>query len=156
MELQTSLGQFAIGDEVILPSPTYASYIEQITLAGGIPIFVPLTDTWGLDLPAIREAITPRTRAIILCNPGNPTGTVFSDDETLALCRQAVADNFVIITDEAYDYMVYDGDMPLSPLCMDEFRDHVISIYSLSPCPGTELSTAAFMTAPHASSCGGS
>ncbi len=130
--LTTILTVVDTGDEVILPSPTYASYIEQITLAGGMPIFVPLTDTWGLDLPAIRAAITPRTRAIIVCNPGNPTGTVFSDDQTLALCRQAVADNFVIITDEAYDYMVYDGDMPLSPLGLDEFRDHVISIYSLS------------------------
>jgi aminotransferase len=120
------------GDEVILPSPTYASYIEQILLAGGVPKFVPLTDTWGLDLAAVNQAITPRTRAIILCNPGNPTGTVFSDAETLALCRQAVAGNFVIITDEAYDYMVYEGAMPLSPLSRREFRDHVISIYSLS------------------------
>jgi aminotransferase len=113
------------GDEVILPSPTYASYTEQILLAGGVPKFVPLTATWGLDLAAV-------TRAIILCNPGNPTGTVFADAETLALCRLAVASNFVIITDEAYDYMVYEGEMPLSPLSRREFRDHVISIYSLS------------------------
>jgi aminotransferase len=120
------------GDEVILPSPTYASYTEQILLAGGVPKFVPLTATWGLDLAAVTRAITPRTRAIILCNPGNPTGTVFADAETLALCRLAVASNFVIITDEAYDYMVYEGEMPLSPLSRREFRDHVISIYSLS------------------------
>jgi aminotransferase len=120
------------GDEVILPSPTYASYTEQILLAGGIPKFVPLNDTWGLDLQAIRQAISPRTRAIILCNPGNPTGTVFADSETVALCRQAIANNFVIITDEAYDYMVYDGTMPINPLSMEEFRDNVISISSLS------------------------
>ncbi len=120
------------GDEVILPSPTYASYIEQILLAGGIPKFVPLTNTWGLDLKAISQAVTPRTRAIILCNPGNPTGTVFPDAETIALCRQAVAGNFVIITDEAYDYIVYEGGRPLSPLSIEEFRDNVISIYSLS------------------------
>jgi aminotransferase len=120
------------GDEVILPSPTYASYIEQILLAGGIPRFVPLTSTWGLDLEAISRAITPRTRAIMLCNPGNPTGTVFADAETIALCRLAVARNFVVITDEAYDYMVYDGEMPLSPLSIDEFRNNVISVSSLS------------------------
>ena len=110
------------GDEVILPSPTYASYIEQILLAGGIPKFVPLTDTWGLDLAAINRAITPRTRAIMLCNPGNPTGTVFADAETIALCRLAVANNFVIITDEAYDYMVYEGEMPLSPLSIERVQ----------------------------------
>ncbi|RPH42913.1 MAG: pyridoxal phosphate-dependent aminotransferase [Desulfobulbaceae bacterium] len=120
------------GDEVLLPSPTYASYIEQILLAGGIPRFVPLTNTWGLDLEAISRAVTPRTRAIMLCNPGNPTGTVFADAETIALCRLAVAHNFVVITDEAYDYMVYDGEMPLSPLSIDEFRHNVISISSLS------------------------
>lgn len=120
------------GDEVILPSPTYASYIEQILLAGGIPKFVPLTDSWALDLEAINQAVTPRTRAIMLCNPGNPTGTVFPDGEIIALCRLAVANNFVIITDEAYDYMVYEGQMPLSPLCIEEFRNNVISIYSLS------------------------
>ncbi|KJS03537.1 MAG: aminotransferase [Desulfobulbaceae bacterium BRH_c16a] len=120
------------GDEVILPSPTYASYIEQILLAGGIPVFVPLTKTWGLDPEAIGRAITPRTRAIMLCNPGNPTGTVFADDEIISLCKLAVAHNFVVITDEAYDYMVYDGAMPLSPLSIDAFRDNVISISSLS------------------------
>ncbi len=120
------------GDEVILPSPTYASYIEQILLAGGIPVFVPLTDTWGLDLAAIGKAISAKTRAIMLCNPGNPTGTVFSDAQTIALCELAVTHNFVIITDEAYDYMVYDGSMPVNPLSIDVFRDNVIAVASLS------------------------
>ncbi|MGB3221847.1 MAG: pyridoxal phosphate-dependent aminotransferase [Desulforhopalus sp.] len=120
------------GDEVILPTPTYASYIEQVLLAGGIPKHVPLTDSWGLDLEAINRAVGPKTRAIMLCNPGNPTGTVFSDAETIALCRMAVANDFVIITDEAYDYIVYDGGMPVSPLSMEEFRRNVISVYSLS------------------------
>ena len=120
------------GDEVILPSPTYASYIEQVLLAGGIPRFVPLTRSWGLDLEAIARAITPKTRAIMLCNPGNPTGTVFADDEVIALCQQAVAGNFVVITDEAYDYLVYDGAMPLNPLSIEAFRHNVISISSLS------------------------
>ncbi|MCP3891990.1 MAG: pyridoxal phosphate-dependent aminotransferase [Desulfobulbaceae bacterium] len=120
------------GDEVILPTPTYASYIEQVLLAGGIPKYVPLTDNWGLDLEAIEHAIGPKTKAIMICNPGNPTGTVFSDAETISLCKLGVAHNFVIITDEAYDYIVYEGEMPFSPLSMEEFRNNVISIYSLS------------------------
>jgi len=120
------------GDEVILPTPTYASYIEQVLLAGGIPKYVPLTEKWGLDLEAISRAVSPKTRAIMLCNPGNPTGTVFSDAETTALCKMAVAHNFVIITDEAYDYIVYEGGMPFSPLSVEEFRNNVISVYSLS------------------------
>ena len=120
------------GDEVILPSPSYASYIEQIQLAGGIPVFVPLSDTWGLDLAAITATITAKTRAIMLCNPGNPTGTVFADREIIALCELAVAHDFMVIIDEAYDYMVYDGPMPINPLSIDAFRHHVISIASLS------------------------
>ena len=120
------------GDEVILPSPGYASYIEQIHLAGGTPVFVPLSDTWGLNLTAIKAAIGVKTRAIMLCNPGNPTGTVFTDAQIIALCELAVAHNFVLILDEAYDYMVYDGVMPVNPLSIDAYRDNVIVIASLS------------------------
>ena len=130
--LATIMTVVDLGDEVILPSPTYASYTEQIMLAGGVPKFVPLTDRWCLDLDAIRQAINPRTRALILCNPGNPTGTVFPDSQVLSLCRLAVANNFVIIIDEAYDYLVYEGNMPLNPFSIEEFRDNVISISSLS------------------------
>jgi len=120
------------GDEVILPTPTYASYIEQVTLAGGTSVHVPLTDNWQLDLGAIEQAVTSRTRALMICSPGNPTGTVFSNDEILDLCRLAVARDFVIILDEAYDYIVYDGEEPVNPFKYDEFRDHVISVSSLS------------------------
>lgn len=130
--LATVLTVAGEGDEVILPTPTYASYIEQVLLAGAIPKYVQLTKKWGLDLEAISHAVSPKTKAIMLCNPGNPTGTVFSDAETIALCKLAVAHNFVVITDEAYDYIVYEGAMPISPLSMAEFRNNVISIYSLS------------------------
>jgi aminotransferase len=130
--LATVLSVVDQGDEVILPSPTYASYFEQVLLAGGTPRCVPLDDCWRLDLGAIKKAITPRTRAIMLCNPVNPTGTVFSDDEILALCRMAFDGNFVIITDETYDYIVYDGTKIRSPLSVAEFRNTVISVSSLS------------------------
>ena len=120
------------GDEVILPSPTYASYTEQVLLAGGIPKYVPQTADWDLDLEAIQRAITPKTKALMLCNPGNPTGTVFSDQQTLALGKLALANNFVLITDDAYDFLVYDGAMPLNLLSLSEYRYNVIAVSSLS------------------------
>ncbi len=120
------------GEQVILPSPTYASYTEQVLLAGGKPVYVPLTDGWELDLNAIAEAITPKTKALLLCNPGNPTGTVFPDKQIRTICELAVINDFVFIIDEAYDYMVYGGGMPVNPLSLDLFRNHVISISSLS------------------------
>jgi aminotransferase len=119
-------------DEVILPSPTYASYIEQVHLAGGRPVFVPLTADWGLDLGAVRAAITPRTRALMLCNPGNPTGNVFADDEVLALCELAVERGFVVVIDETYDYLVHGDKTMLAPLALPSYRNHVVSISSLS------------------------
>ena len=130
--LATVLAVVDAGDEVILPSPTYASYTEQILLAGGIPVYVPLTRTWDLDLEAIGKAVSVKTKAIMLCNPGNPTGTVFADEQTVALCNLAAAHHFVVITDDAYDYVVYDGAMPLNPFSIDQFRNNVISISSLS------------------------
>lgn len=119
-------------DEVILPTPTYASYIEQVHLAGGRPVFVPLTAGWTLNLEAVRAAITPRTRALMLCNPGNPTGNVFADSEVLALCELAVERGFVVVIDETYAYLVYEGRTPLSPLGLSRYRHHVVSISSLS------------------------
>jgi aminotransferase len=119
-------------DEVILPSPTYASYIEQVHLAGGIPVFVPLNADWSLNLEAIRKAITPRTKALMLCNPGNPTGTVFTDEAICAICDLAVAGNFTVVCDETYDYLVYEGNMPLSPLSREAYRKHVVCVASLS------------------------
>jgi len=130
--LATMLTVVDEGDEVILPSPTYASYIEQVCLAGGRPRFVQLTSDWGLDLTATSQAIGPRTKAVMLCNPGNPTGTVFPDDQVVSLCELAVANGLVVITDDAYDYMVYDGSTPFNPLSNDRFRNHVVSIGSLS------------------------
>lgn len=119
-------------DEVLLPSPTYASYTEQVLLAGAVPVFVPLGRQWQLDLNGIEDAITPRTRAIILCNPGNPTGNVYTEDEVKAVCDLAVANDLVVIIDEAYDYIVYSDDPILNPLSVEEYRNHVISIGSLS------------------------
>ena len=121
------------GDEVIVPSPAYASHIEQILLAEGTPVFVPLRENdWGVDVKAVEKALSPRTVALILCNPGNPTGAVYSDEEVRALCRLAVTHELVIISDETYDFLVYDRPAPLSPISLPEIRDHVISVNSFS------------------------
>ncbi len=76
------------GDEVILPEPTYASYIEQVHLAGGKVVFAPLgRSNWGLDLQAIEDVLTPKSKVIIICNPGNPTGAVFNDKSLRDLAK---------------------------------------------------------------------
>ena len=130
--LATMLTVVDQGDKVILPSPTYASYIEQVHLAGGVPVFVPLDNRWGLDIEAVRRAIGPRTRALMLCNPGNPTGNLIDEASIRAICDLAATHGFVVIVDETYDYLVYDGSSPFSPMAEARYRDRVVAIGSLS------------------------
>lgn len=121
------------GDEVIVADPTYEPHIEQILLAEGVPIFVPLRkEDWSLDLAAVRAAVTNRTRAIVLCNPANPTGRVFTDDEVRGLALLAQERNLYLISDETYEHLVYDGKAPLSPAALEGMRDRVISVFSFS------------------------
>ncbi|MBN2428423.1 MAG: pyridoxal phosphate-dependent aminotransferase [Deltaproteobacteria bacterium] len=121
------------GDEVLMPSPTYASHVEQVLLAEGVPVMVPLrTEDWGLDLEALDRAVTPRTRLVVICNPSNPTGAVFSDADMQALGELALRHNLIIISDETYDSIVFDIPRPRSLAADPRFREHVISVASFS------------------------
>jgi histidinol-phosphate/aromatic aminotransferase/cobyric acid decarboxylase-like protein len=98
------------GDEVILTQPFYENYWPDCVLAGATPRFVALRPPgWHLDLDELAAAFNDRTKAIILCNPNNPTGTVFGRaelEQVAALCRRWDA---IAITDEIYEHIVYDG-----------------------------------------------
>ena len=98
------------GDEVIVLEPCYDSYVPNIDLAGGVPVRVPLTPgTFRPDFDKIAAAITPRTRAIIINSPHNPSGTVWTVDEMLRLQEVLAPTNVLLISDEVYEHMVFDG-----------------------------------------------
>lgn len=121
------------GDEVLLPSPNYASHIEQVLLAEGVPVFVPLTrDDWQLDVDAMRRAVSPRTRAVILCNPHNPTGANFRESDLRAMAALAVEHDLFVIADETYDFLTYDGEPHFSLASIPEIKDRLIATYSFS------------------------
>ena len=121
------------GDEVILPSPNYASHIEQVLLAEGVPVFVPLRESdWQWDPEAIRRAVTPKTRAIIVCNPHNPTGALFSENTMNAVAKLAISHDLVVICDEAYDFLTYDGRPHSSLMSLPEMRERIIATFSFS------------------------
>ncbi len=121
------------GDEVILPSPNYASHIEQVLLAEGVPVFVPLEEgAWQLDVERIEDAVTPKTRAIILCNPHNPTGANFREEDLRAVAEMAARRNIFLIADETYDFLVYDGESHFSLTGIPEIRDRLIATFSFS------------------------
>ena len=99
------------GDEVLVPSPFWVSYPEQARLVGAVPIAVPTREATGfdLDLERLRAAVTPRTKAIILNSPNNPTGAVFSPAALAAVAELAVERNLFVVSDECYEALTFEG-----------------------------------------------
>ena len=122
------------GDEVLLPIPCWVSYTEMIRLAGAEPVFVPVrSDNYELDLDAIEKAITPRTKAIVICTPNNPTGAVYSEKDLRRLAELAVENDFFIVADEIYEKLVYDGAKHFSVASISkEVRDRTITVNGFS------------------------
>ncbi len=122
------------GDEVILPTPTYSTHIRQVELASGKPVLVPLMEenNFALDIQAIKDAISSKTKAIIYCSPSNPTGTVFSEEQLRQIAEIALENNLTIITDEAYEYFVFDDKKHFSIASMPEMKKNVISTFTFT------------------------
>jgi len=122
------------GDEVILPTPTYSTHIRQVQIASGKPVLVPLVEDedFALDTDAIRKAVTPRTRAIMYCSPSNPTGTVFSEEQLRQIADIAMEHDLTVITDEAYEYFVYDGKKHFSIGSVPGMKERTISTFTFT------------------------
>ena len=105
------------GDEVIIPAPYWVSYPEMVKLAGAVPKFVLADDTTGFRLtPAqLESAITGRTKLLILNSPSNPTGAVYTREEMEAIVAVALRHNLYILSDEIYEFLVYDGVRTVGP-----------------------------------------
>ncbi|HET7343492.1 MAG TPA: pyridoxal phosphate-dependent aminotransferase [Methylomirabilota bacterium] len=99
------------GDEVLVPSPYWVSYPEQVRLLGGVPVEVPTDEATGFDLDAerLRAAVTPRTKLIVLNSPNNPTGAVFSKAALAAVARIAVERGAWVVSDECYEALTFEG-----------------------------------------------
>lgn len=106
------------GDEVIVPTPHYPCYPNFVRVCGGVPVFVPTraADAWAVDPEAVRRAVTPRTRALVLGSPANPTGAVQPRETLEALLALGVP----VVSDEIYDGLVYDGARVTSALSLSE------------------------------------
>lgn len=123
------------GDEVIIPSPSYTTYQEAVKLARGIPIFFNLDEKnqWAFDLEKLKKVINSKTKAILFCNPNNPTGTIYEKSQLLEVGRLAEKHNFFIISDEVYKDFIYRPDYQFFSLAkLPEFRQRVIRVFSFS------------------------
>ncbi len=99
------------GDEVILPAPFWVSYLELIRMMGGVPVVVGAGESAGFKMTAeqLAAAVTPKTKALILNNPCNPTGMVYSQEELEAIAKVCVEKDLYVISDEIYYSLLYDG-----------------------------------------------
>jgi len=119
------------GDEVVIPRPYWVSFSEQVKLASAIPVFVD-TVSHQLDCQAVSEAITHRTRAIIINAPNNPTGAVYPFEALRKIAGIAVSKNLFIVSDEAYHAFVY-ADPPQDDFySLPDVRDRLIVVRSFS------------------------
>ncbi|MDZ7291279.1 MAG: pyridoxal phosphate-dependent aminotransferase [candidate division KSB1 bacterium] len=122
------------GEEVILPAPYWVSYPEQIRMVGAAPVFVQTTDAddFKMTPAALRAAITPRTRVLILNSPSNPTGTVYTTAELKALVEVIRAHEFIVLADEIYLKLIYEGVETTSLCSFPEIRDRLILVNGFS------------------------
>lgn len=104
------------GDEVIIPSPYWLSYPEMVKLAGGVPVIVKadLQHQFKITPDQLRAAVTPKTRLFVFNSPSNPTGMVYTPDEVKALAEVIIEQDLLVVTDEIYEKILYDGTKHLS------------------------------------------
>ena len=121
------------GDEVVLFEPFYGYHVNAIKSVRAVPVAVPLAEPdWRLDGDALRAALTPRTRAILLNTPANPTGKIFARaelEQIAALCKER---DLFLITDEIYEYFVYEGAEHICPATLPGMRERTIVISGFS------------------------
>ena len=121
------------GDEVIVFEPFYGYHVNTLKSLRAVPVFVGLaTPDWALDIDALRAAVTPKTKAILLNTPGNPSGKVFSLAETEAVAQVCLDSDLFLFTDEIYEYFLYDGARHIAPATLDGMRQRTIAISGFS------------------------
>ncbi len=122
------------GDEVIIPDPEWPPCAGNITLARGVPVPCPLHESlgWRYDLDELEAKITPKTRAIYLNSPHNPTGGVLSRADIEAIAAMASRRGLWILSDEAYEDVIFDGVEHVSPASLPGMYERTISLYTFS------------------------
>jgi aspartate aminotransferase len=122
------------GDEVIIPAPYWLSYPEMVRLAGADPVFVQTREEngWKMTADEFQDAMTPRTKMVIINSPGNPTGSVYTREELNALIEVASDEEILILSDEIYEKLTYDGAEHVSVASLPGANDLTITINGFS------------------------
>jgi aspartate aminotransferase len=119
------------GDEVIIPTPYWLSYPEMVTLAGGKSVFIPATaeNSYKITPQQLQDAITQKTKLFVFNSPSNPTGTVYTPEEISALAKIIVDNDILVVSDEIYEKILYDGVQQISIASLNQeiFKRTIVS-----------------------------
>jgi len=123
------------GDEVVVTDPGFASHIQQIRMYGGVPVHWPLDEDkgWSLQVDLLPELITPRTKAIVLVTPSNPTGRIFSKADLLRLGEIAKENELVLLIDDPYSEITYEDSSPFFNLASEAgLTENLVYMFTFS------------------------
>ncbi len=121
-------------DEILIPDPYYPSYPSQVFLTGAIPVFVPTfeKDDFKVKCENIEKNITKKTKLLIINSPNNPTGAVLREEDLEKISRIAIKNDLIVISDEAYETMVYDNNKHFCIANFPGMKERTITINSFS------------------------
>jgi len=138
------------GDEIIIPDPGFVVYESQVYFAGGKPIHLPLRgkNNFHPDLEELKNYITPKTKAILINSPSNPTGAAFTQEELLLIAKIAKEKDLFIISDELYEDIIYDGREHISIASLPGMKEQTISIFGFSKSYAMTGWRLAYLAAP--------
>ncbi len=120
------------GERVLIPEPTYSLYADLTRMIGAEPVFIPQTANFHLDLEAIEEEAVKGAALLVICHPCNPTGVIYKNEELRSLGQLAEKYDFRVLSDEAYDHIVFGGHSFTSTLAIEELRDRLIYCQTFS------------------------
>ncbi len=122
------------GDEVILSDPCWVTYEPCVTFAGGVPVKIPLYEDkeYRINITDLRKSITPRTKMVIANSPNNPTGAILERSDLEEIADVAVENDLLVLSDELYEHLVYDGTKHYSIASFPEMKDRTVTVNGFS------------------------
>lgn len=122
------------GDEALVIEPTWVSFSQQVEMAEGIPVAVPLSEEeeYFITYEHLKQYVTPQSKMLIVNNPNNPTGRVYTLEELEAVARVAIEDDLLVVCDETYEYFTYDGNQHLTVATLEGMAERTLTSYTFT------------------------
>ena len=122
------------GDEALVIEPTWVSFSQQVEMADGVPVAVPLSEEeeYYITYEHLKEYVTPQSKMLIINNPNNPTGRVYTLDELEAVARVAIENDLLVVCDETYEYFTYDGNSHATVSTLEGMAERTLTSYTFT------------------------